>query len=192
MGIGRLMRVMGKLMKRRPMRVLLACDHKWRDLQSLVVIKLYLHQLGHTVSIVSPKEMETLIAVLQPDLVLLNHFWDERYQHLATKLRSFGIAVGVLPTEGAIPTSIWGPMVFGKFSDYSLLDLYLSWNEITANGIAEAGKLSEEKIKVVGCPRFDFTVPPLLQSCMSRGEFCSRLGLDPKRPVVAWASRRVG
>lgn len=171
------------------MLVVLACDQKWRDLPSLVVIKRRLESFGHRVRIVSTKELEPLIAVLQPNLVLLNHFWDHRYQRLAKRLRSYGIAVGVLPTEGAIPTDIWGPMVFGEFTDYSLLDFYLSWNEATALGIGEAGRLSKDKIKVVGCPRFDFVVDPLIKSCMTKAEFCDRFGFEIGRPIVTWASR---
>lgn len=171
------------------MRTVLVCDQKWRDLPSLVAIQRHLRRLGHWVFIVSTKQFEALLPVIQPDAVVLNNFWETRYHRLARRLRDSGIAVVVLPTEGATPTQTWGPMVFGAFSDYSLIDYQMCWNRTTADGIVEYGSMPREKLDVVGCPRFDFAVPPLVETCMSRDQLCQYLGLDPGRPVVSWASR---
>ena len=118
------------------MRIVLACDQKWRDLPALVVVRQHLRKLGHQVVIVSTKSMESLLPVVQPDCVVLNNFWDQRYHKLAKQLRECGIAVVVLPTEGATPTDIWGPMIFGEYSDYSLIDYQMCWNRPSADGIA--------------------------------------------------------
>ena len=37
-------------------KLLLLCDHKWRDLPNLVVLKYYLNLLGHHVIICSTKD----------------------------------------------------------------------------------------------------------------------------------------
>lgn len=171
------------------MRIVIACDQKWRDLPSLVVIKHHLHELGHRVFIHSTKIFESLLPIIQPDCVVLNNFWDIRYQKLAEKLRERGIAVVVLPTEGATSTHLWGPLVFGEFSNYSLIDYQMCWNAPTANGIAEFGSMPPEKLDVIGCPRFDFSVAPMKESCMTREQLCELLELDPSRPIVTWASR---
>lgn len=171
------------------MRIVFACDHKWRDLPALVVIKIHLENLGYKVWLVSPKELDAMLPLLQPDLVVLNHFWDERYRRLAQRLRAHGIAVGVLPTEGAIPMFVRRQMVTGAFTDFSLLDFHLCWNEGVAEGIAATKKLPRDRLEVVGCPRYDFAREPLHGSCLSRDQFCQRFNLDPKRPIITWASR---
>jgi surface carbohydrate biosynthesis protein len=169
-------------------KVLLVCDHKWRDLPALVVIKHHLTAMRHRVLIASAKEFEPLLSVFQPDSVVLNHFWDRRYRALALRLRQAGIGIVVLPTEGSGSTDLWGPMIFGEFTDYSLVDYQLCWNAEWANGIAQYSRLPREKLDVVGCPRFDFAVAPLVNTCMTRVELCQRLGLDPSRPVITFAS----
>jgi len=171
------------------MKILFACDQKWRDLPSLVVIRHHLQLRGHRVFILPTKNFEALLPLIQPDCVVLNAFWDRRYCRLAEQLRAAGIAVAVLPTEGATPTHLWGPMVFGEFSDFSLIDYLMCWNHTTAEGIVEHGTMAREKIDVVGCPRMDFAVPPLVNSCRTRADVCAMLGLDPARPIVTWASR---
>jgi surface carbohydrate biosynthesis protein len=80
-------------------------------------------------------------------------------------------------------------MIFGEFSDYSLIDYQLCWNAPTADGIADFGSMPREKLDVVGCPRFDFAVAPMKEICMTRTQLCEMLNLDPARPIVTWASR---
>jgi hypothetical protein len=171
------------------MRFVLACDQKWRDLPALVAIRCHLTRLGHACWIVSARELKRLLPALQPDIVVLNNFWDTAYHDMAHWLRAAGIAVGVLPTEGAADLDVWGSIVLGEFSDFSLLDFHLCWNKATAQAIVDHGSMPAEKIDVIGCPRFDFAVPPLASTCMQRTEFCRLLGLDPARPIVTWASR---
>lgn len=172
------------------MRILFTCDQKWRDLPALVAIKYFLEQRGHRAIIVPSKEFEALVPLFQPNAVVLNHFWDRRYCDLSVRLRAAGIAVIVLPTEGSAPTSgFWASMIFGAYSDYSLIDYQLCWNAAWADGIAAYGSMPREKLDIVGCPRFDFSVPPLVETAMTRERFCAAMSLNPARSVVTWASR---
>lgn len=171
------------------MRIVLFCDQKWRDLPSLCVIGLLLKAAGHKVTIASTKEVEPLLYALKPHVAVFNHILDKRYVRLANRLKDVGTKIVVLPTEGATPTHIWGPLVFGQFTDYSMVDLYLSWNKITADGLVANGKIPASAARVIGCPRFDFAKAPLRDTCMTREEFCARNGLDPARPLVTFASR---
>jgi surface carbohydrate biosynthesis protein len=171
------------------MRFILACDQKWRDLPALTIIALYLKRLGHRAWIMSTKQFESMIPVVQPDCVLLNNFTEPRYLLLARRLRSAGITVAVLPTEGSTPTDRWGRIVGGAFSDFSLLDHHFVWSNEAAQCILAQGVLRQEQVEIVGCPRFDFAVDPFVRYCMTRAEFSQFVDLDPSAPIVCFASR---
>lgn len=171
------------------MHIYFLCDQKWRDLPSLTLIKMYLERMKYRVTIVSTKEAESLLWVFRPDCVVFNHMWDKRNVRLAHRLHAANVRVIVLPTEGATPTEIWGPMVSGEFSDYSAVDLYLSWNQATVEAILAAGTLPIDRLRVIGCPRLDFSVAPFKQSEMTRDQLCRHIGIYKERPIVAFASR---
>ena len=170
------------------MRVLLMCDQKWRDLPNLVVTKAQLNWLGHQTFIVSTKEAIPLLSLLRPNCIVFNHLNGKRYRRYARAFRDAGIATVLMPTEG-LPHPIAMPLVCGEFTDFSLVDLYLSWNDEVTRGIQARGDAAPKDVVTVGCGRTDFYREPLCRTISSREEQCRNLRLDPARPIVTWATQ---
>ena len=170
------------------MRIHLICDQKWRDLPSNVALKLYLERDGFRVSIASLKDSFSLLPVLRPDAVVFNHMFGTSHPELARKIRAAGAKVIVLPTEGAARPEL-EPVVLGDFSDFSVIDLYLSWSDYVAEQLRQRNTVPADGIKTTGFYRFDFHVPPLNETTESRAAFCSKYRLDPKRSTVTWTTQ---
>ena len=170
------------------MHVHFLCDQKWRDLPTVAAMKLSLEALGVSVTAASSKETFSLLAVLQPDAVVLNHMYSKRHQELAAKLRSAGIAVIVQPTEGKGEPAV-DRMIWGEFNDYSNIDLFLSWNERTVQNLVDGSVLHADKVRLVGCTRYDFYRYPWFSVTANRETFCRRFNLDPAKSIVTWTTK---
>lgn len=170
------------------MRIHLLCDHKWRDLPNLTALQIRLQCLGHNVLLSTTKDARAMIAAFRPDCVVLNHLFSAAHRNLAKNLRAAGIAVVVLPTEGAMRPE-FTTLGEGEFTDFSLADLFLAWSEPAAAGIRARWGFDESRVPVAGCNRFDFYDPRFAGAVDSRETFCARYGLDPARPIVTWATQ---
>lgn len=84
-------------------KILIAVDHKWRDLAGHVYAGLLLEQLGHQVYYVRNNLEKYYISTIKPDLVLMNHLIPPKKQEFAKNLQRQNIRVAILPTEG-MPT----------------------------------------------------------------------------------------
>lgn len=170
------------------MRVHFICDHKWRDLPGLVAIGVLLRRLGHQVTIRSSQDTRASLSSLRPDCVVFNHFFSQSHNELARGLKAAGVVVAVLPTEGA-GRPVFHEVDRGDVTDFSLVDLFLSWSPRNTNAMTECGAISPDRIATTGCPRFDFYRQPLEHYVSPREEFCRRYGLDPERPVITWTTQ---
>jgi surface carbohydrate biosynthesis protein len=170
------------------MRIHLMCDHKWRDLPPLAAIKLHLEGMGHRVTLSSVRDTMALLPVIQPDCVVFNHFWGSDYNIIGKRLKDAGISVVVLPTEGA-GRPIFHEMDRGDSTDLSLVDRYYCWGEHTTAAMLAHGTISPDRVMTLGCARFDFYKEPLVGALPTRDEFAADYGLDPKRPIVTWATQ---
>ncbi|MDA0786865.1 MAG: hypothetical protein O3B37_11320 [Proteobacteria bacterium] len=170
------------------MKVLLYCDHRWRDLPPLCAVKLHLERLGHRALIVAAREARAMIPAFRPDCVVLNHFWGKSYNDLAITLREAGIAIVVLSTEGA-GRPIFHEMDRGDVADFSLIDRLYTWGRrITAPMIAH-GTITPDRVMTSGCPRFDFYRKPFMGAVKSRAAFAAEYGLALDRPIITWATQ---
>lgn len=170
------------------MRILLVCDHKWRDLPNLTVTKLRLEQLGHRVLLSTAKDMEPSMLWFRPDCLVLNHLFGNAHVSLAHKARAAGIVVVLLPTEGVAPPAL-ADLGNGAYSDYRALDLYLAWGEEPAKSIRAHWDLDSERVPAIGFPRLDFYSAHFKAAITPRDHFLRALRLDPARKVVTWATQ---
>jgi hypothetical protein len=170
------------------MRVQLLCDHKWRDLPNLTAAKLELERLGHRVLVSTTKDAVPLMQWFRPDCVVFNHLFGETYRKLSRALHDAGIAVVLLPTEGAMRPE-YVSIAAGEFADFSACELFLPWSENAARRLRERWQLSETASPAIGCTRFDFYSPQFASAITSRDDFCRQYGLDPRRPIVTWATQ---
>jgi surface carbohydrate biosynthesis protein len=169
-------------------RIHLFCDHKWRDLPPLSAVKLYLEAMGHRVTMASVKDSLGLLPLLRPDCVVLNHFWGSFYNDLGRRLKAAGVAIVVLPTEGA-GRPVFHEMDRGDVTDFSLVDRLLSWSERNTQAMLQRGAVGPDQIVSTGCPRLDFYRRPLNAAVMSRKAFCALYEFDPARPIITWATQ---
>jgi len=169
------------------MRIQLLCDHKWRDLPNLCAIKLALDRLGHTVLISATKGAQAHTAAFKPDVVVFNHLHSETYRTFSRILKENGRTVVVLPTEGAMRPE-YEPIGAGEFSDYSHVDLFLTWSNKSSDEVRRRWGSSGTEVRGIGCTRFDFHHPRFYEAVPTREVFCTKWGLDPSRPVVTWAT----
>lgn len=66
-------------------------------------------------------------------------------------------------------------------------DYYIVWNETLRDGLLEIYRtLSPRQVLLTGTPQFDFHFRP--EFFWTREEFCERVGLDPKRPIVLYST----
>jgi hypothetical protein len=170
------------------MRIQLLCDHKWRDLPNLTVIKLLLERAGHRVLMSTTKDAEPLMQSFRPDCVVFNHLFGGTYRDLSRNLRDAGVAVVMLPTEGAMRPE-FTTIAAGEFADFSACDLFLNWSAPAADLLRERWDADEDMAPIVGCTRFDFYHPDFKRAITPREEFCRRYGLDPDRRIVTWATQ---
>lgn len=170
------------------MRIQLLCDHKWRDLPNLTAIKLELERLGHRVLVSTTKDAVALMQWFRPDCVVFNHLFGETYGRLSRALRDAGIAVVMLPTEGAMRPE-YVSIAAGEFADFGACELFLPWSENAARQLRDRWQLFESASPVIGCTRFDFYSPQFASAITSRDDFCRQYGLDPRRPIVTWATQ---
>ncbi|WP_102783239.1 surface carbohydrate biosynthesis protein [Thalassospira sp. GB04J01] len=170
------------------MRIHLLCDHKWRDLPNLTALSVGLKKLGHSVLVSATKNAEAMISVYRPDCVVFNHLFSEAHRDLARGLKTSGVAVVVLPTEGAMRPE-FSSLLEGEFSDFSLADIILCWNKASANGIRKRWGRGEEFAPVVGCNRTDFYSESFASAVLDRESLCRRYGLNPDKKIVTWATQ---
>ena len=169
------------------MKILLLCDQKWRDLPNLCAIKVALERLGARTLISATKDASANAMAFNPDVVVLNHLHSERYRTFSRVLKESGRVVVVLPTEGTMRPE-YEVIGAGEFSDYSNVDLFLAWNDKAADDVERRWRKAGTRVQAVGCTRFDFHHPRFEGVVTTREAFCTRLGLDPSRPIVTWAT----
>jgi hypothetical protein len=169
-------------------RIHLLCDHKWRDLPNLTAIKIHLERLGHRVFLSTTKDAMPLLQWFRPDCVVINHLFGAKYRELARRLREVGVAVVLLPTEGAMRPE-YLTIAAGEFTDFSACELFLNWSENAARLLRDRWQVGEAGAPAIGCTRFDLYSPNFGAAIKSRDAFCRQYGLDPKRAVVTWATQ---
>jgi surface carbohydrate biosynthesis protein len=169
--------------------VLLGVDHKWRDLPTYACLHRLLEtKYGMDVTVIRRTWEKSYLSWVRPDIVVFEALFYPWVQELARELHELGVKIVILPTEGAPIDQPNKLQLAGKGVDYSVVDLFVSWNEGIRDRIVESGALTPEKVEVAGCPRFDFYRLPLDRLVMGRDEFSRKYRLPPNRATITFAS----
>ena len=150
-------------------RIALIVDHPERDLAGIVLAAAELCRRGARPYLVSMSMMSQEIWALAPDHVVLNYFRNAN-QEFGRQLIEAGINVSLLDTEGGVLASLesYSGMLW---SDHALLgkaSAFCMWGGKLAGYLGESGIAPPGRIKVTGCPRFDF-YHPRWRSVLSNG-----------------------
>lgn len=173
---------------RRP-RVLLPVDHKWRDLPAYAYLKHLLEKKYRLdVALVRRGWERQYLALFRPDVVVYEALFYPEVTQLARDLSRLGVKIVILPTEGAPTSEPTKFRVAGKQYDYSMVDLFCSWNREIRDCILKLGTIPPEKVEITGGPRFDVYREPLNRLTSGREELFRRYRLNPKWPVLTFAT----
>ena len=169
-------------------KILIAVDHKWRDLAGHVYAGVLLEQLGHEVHYARNNLEKHYIPTIQPDLVVMNHLIPAKKQNFAHYLKRQNIRVAILPTEGMPTLSGMRNHMGGKDSDLSAVDIHFVWNQPMADILQDNEALPNDRIVVAGVPRFDFYSPTLKSAVCPRSAFLEKYQLHQRYPLVTFAT----
>ncbi|MDT8281407.1 MAG: CDP-glycerol glycerophosphotransferase family protein [Gammaproteobacteria bacterium] len=169
-------------------KILIAVDHKWRDLGGHVYLGQRLEQLGHVVHYARNNQEKNYISTIKPDMVIVNHLIPAKKQKFAKFLQKQNIRVVILPTEGMPTLDGMRKHMGGESCDLSAVDLHFVWNRPMADIVRENPTLADDKVIVAGVPRFDFYKPPLKSILLSKAAFFKKYDLDPRYPLVTFAT----
>jgi len=169
-------------------KVLISIDHKWRDLPGYVYLGKLLEEKGFKVEYCRNGLEKFYIHGFKPHIVIINHLYDKKRQEYFKKVASWGIKVVILPTEGIPTLEKYREFAAGVDNDLSSVSLHFVWNEPMGKITAKNCTISNEKIKVVGVPRFDFYKEPLKKLLISKEEFIKKYNLKKNLPIITFAT----
>jgi surface carbohydrate biosynthesis protein len=138
-------------------RVCIIVDNPLRDLDGLVLTGWFLARRGVEVFLLSMSNNYEAF-FLSPDMVVVNYVRKANSDFVA-RCKRMGFPVGVLDTEGGVLKD--AEAYFAKVFNYvDTVDLYCLWGMKQQEAMRKINRLPEDVIKVTGCPRYDFCVPP--------------------------------
>jgi len=147
------------------LRVALVVDNPARDLDGLVLVARALVAKGARALLVPMYQQGVDVPLLAPEVVVAN-FVRPANLDLLRGYRELGARVVVLDTEGGVLSSrganaptTWARR-FHAAGHAALVDRYCFWGPTLAEAFAAERALPAEKIRVTGCPRFDFCFAP--------------------------------
>ena len=143
-----------------PPRICLIVDNPLRDLDGMVLLGWTLAQKGAEVFLVPMYQQASEVAALMPDLVLVNYLRTNN-QELVEAYSESGILVGVLDTEGGVFRNLErGLTNLVARANPSHVDVYCLWGRRQYDSFIERNIAPKEKLRVTGCPRYDFCADP--------------------------------
>jgi len=137
-------------------RIGLVVDNPKRDLDGLVLLGLELKKRGHHVFLIPMYDQGFEIPALGLDIVVLNYARKANTQYILSYVQA-GIKVCILDTEGGV----WeNDEQFVRSTNHQelapIIDQYYFWGPRQAEAFKRLTKMNANKLKVTGCPRFDF------------------------------------
>jgi len=172
-------------------KILFLVPFKARDLEGHALVGYHLRRRhGYDIVFSNSDRVEEKLLRYAPDALVMDHLiWDFKVQQVQFA-KKLGIKVIVLPTEGLLQSEDDVLLVTGyRHSQRPNIDLYLSWGDFHRNAVMKKGFMTEDQIKTVGCPRFDFYSEPYLSLLEPKERFLSRWGIrNPDAPIILWAT----
>lgn len=163
------------------MDVLIYVDSKIRELEGGVYLNLLLRKHGLNSRIASFRTEYTAIKKYTSRLVILPQINEPKIFGLAKLAKKMGCFVAVNPSEGTFGSSMENPSAWGNFREYDqILDVYFAWGKAHEDLLLKYTNLKNDKIKIIGPPRFDLYFPPQNRIFSSRCEFNTILNIENK------------
>lgn len=150
------------------LKVGIIVDNPKRDLKGCVLLASFLVKRGCVVVLIPMYVQGYEIPLHDVDIVVVNYVRVNNIE-LLRGYKSRGISVVVLDTEGGILSEdgVDSPAQFARsvkgLNKPNVVDLYIFWGERVAAEFAKIGVLSTNRIRVTGCPRYDFCYPPFAE-----------------------------
>ena len=110
--------------------ILFFVDHKWRDLLISVYIKLLLEEKGYKVTISRNGFESIVLPVVQPDVVIFNHMYEDKRVNVVKKFKQNGLKVIILPTENIPVMDNVKKLFAGATSDLSVVYMFFVLNSV--------------------------------------------------------------
>lgn len=172
-----------------PVDIVLIVDHKWRDLPGMAALAVILEDtFGVSTELIPYDIWKPALLLRQPQVITLTHMNGSRSRAIVDLANCMGTRAAVIQTEGRPNTSELMEYAVGQGVDTRGVDLWFAWSDTIREFMLERKMLPPQKIVVGGCPRFDFYQPPLNRLLMTKQAFAERYGLDPRRPLISWAT----
>jgi surface carbohydrate biosynthesis protein len=164
-------------------RICLIIDNPLRDLDGICLIAWHLARSGCEVFIVPMNFQGFEIPAIQPDVVVANYVRNNNINALRS-YHNAGARVAILDTEGI--GTWWKDHAknMQKFRFYDFVDQYYCWGKEQAEGIRQYTSLHPSRIKVTGCPRYDFISQPLRQTLPSNNFPSGYVLINTNFPVI--------
>lgn len=170
-------------MKKSP-RICLIVDNPLRDLDGVALLAWQLARQGAECFLVPMYTQGFDVPALQPDVVVANYVRRNNLDLLKQYKRA-GMRVAVLDTEGAISRSaeLYAHMV-GMSGCKDFVDLYCVWGDEQRDAFIAQGVMPAERVRVTGCPRYDFCAPKWRPALAPSGESPGFVLINTNFPVV--------
>jgi surface carbohydrate biosynthesis protein len=141
-------------------KICLIVDNPLRDLDGLVLVAWQLAQHGAECWLVPMYEQAFDVFAIGADFVLENYIRPNNVGAIRS-YRKAGIGVGVLDTEGTGGKSADEfAVLVGTTGATGELDLYCVWGSGQFKAIRALGLVDEERLRLTGCPRYDYCAQP--------------------------------
>ncbi len=170
-------------------RVLLLCALKIRDLASLIVLKLMLNKRGIDAKIIHAHANKDLIKYYPCSLVVFPHIIGETFINIANYKKRKGSIICILSTENLSKTyeDLCRIYITVKES-INMADIFFAWSKKTKDILIKNKIIEENKIKVLGCPRFDFYSPEFINKLYDKKDICTKYNIDSNKKIITWAT----
>ncbi len=141
-------------------KVCLVVDNPLRDLEGITLIAWHLAKKNTLCYIVPMYNQAFDIISLKPDLVIINYLRPNNV-NLLLRYKKENIKVCILDTEGSPGKDLSKFASFiKKIKERDLVDIYCLWGKDQYKAFKQENLFNDEKLKITGCPRYDFCVYP--------------------------------
>lgn len=141
-------------------KVCLVVDNPIRDLEGITLVAWHLAQQNIICYIVPMYCQAFDVIAIKPDLVIINYLRPNNV-NLLLRFKKENINVCILDTEGSPGRDLsnFANFIF-KIKERDLVDLYCLWGIDQYNAFEKQKLFHETKLKITGCPRYDFCAHP--------------------------------
>lgn len=176
-------------------RIGLLMNWKNRDLRTCVQLSVLLEKYGHTTKIIPHGPRTSPLSDLRkfrPHIIVFPQVQGEtKLVEYARKLKSRIIVLHTEGTWNAETAAAFYERGLRLYGDENPVELDLVWGRVMKDLLVDNTNLTEDMVKVIGCPRFDVYRPPLNGLMMLKKDFSSRYGVSEEKPLIVWATNFV-